>query len=537
MLRFLSIYGLASVFLRAATLVFAALVIGGIAFRFAVLRRDQDVEIRSPCNRLIALSAAALLVTQGALLAVDSAVLMGTAGLALGDVLGANFALAAAAAMIACVAVLLLVSRNGTAAQTGLALSYIVLVAAAVSTSHAASRVELRWLLSSLTTTHILAAFVWIGGLPYLLAAIARSRSEERARIWTRRFSRVAMISVACLALSGVAMAGLYIDSPRAVYGTAYGVMLAAKAALLALLLLLGRLNYGLVRRFRLGEIATRLERFAEVEIGIGITAILAAASLTSQPPAIDLRTDRVSAQEIYLRMRPAWPRLHAPSAQALSPSTREEAKQSAAIRSFIPGASILHPNTAGDIAWSEYNHHWVGLLLLVMGLLAVVARNGKAQVQCLRHWPLVFLAVAFFILLRADPESWPFGPDGFWESFDDPESTVHRAAAVLVGAFAVFEWRVQTGHARAPLAQYVFPAACTIGGAMLLTHSHALGNIKEELLAELSHVPLALLGVVAGWSRWLELRLSPEDRRIPAAIWPACFVAIGLLLLDYREA
>src|SRR5262249_21922438 len=195
-------------------------------------------DMRGPGSGRMALSAAAVMVPQGAVVAVDSAVWMEPAGRALGDVLGANFALAAVAAMIACVAVLLLVHRNGKAVRTGLALSCVVLVAAAVATSHAASRVELRWLLSSLTTTHILAAFVWIGGLPYLLAAIARSRGKERARTWTRRFSRVAMVSVAGLALSGVAMASLYIDSPRAVYGTAYGVMLAAKAALLALLLL-----------------------------------------------------------------------------------------------------------------------------------------------------------------------------------------------------------------------------------------------------------------------------------------------------------
>ena len=34
----------------------------------------------------------------------------------------------------------------------------------------------------------------------------------------------------------------------------------------------------------------------------------------------------------------------------------------------------------------------------------------------------------------------------------------------------------------------------------MLMTHSHSLGNVKEEFLAELSHIPLALLAVAAGW-------------------------------------
>jgi len=42
------------------------------------------------------------------------------------------------------------------------------------------------------------------------------------------------------------------------------------------------------------------------------------------------------------------------------------------------------------------------------------------------------------------------------------------------------------------------------------------------------------LAAIVAGWSRWLELR-SPG--RIAAWVWPACFVFIGLLLVFYREA
>jgi hypothetical protein len=40
----------------------------------------------------------------------------------------------------------------------------------------------------------------------------------------------------------------------------------------------------------------------------------------------------------------------------------------------------------------------------------------------------------------------------------------------------------------------------CAIGGALLLTHSHSLGNIKEELMAELSHSALAIFAVTAGW-------------------------------------
>jgi putative copper resistance protein D len=41
----------------------------------------------------------------------------------------------------------------------------------------------------------------------------------------------------------------------------------------------------------------------------------------------------------------------------------------------------------------------------------------------------------------------------------------------------------------------------------------------------------------VAGWSRWLELRLPGRIARVSGWIWPACFVLIGALLFFYREA
>jgi len=75
------------------------------------------------------------------------------------------------------------------------------------------------------------------------------------------------------------------------------------------------------------------------------------------------------------------------------------------------------------------------------------------------------------------------------------------------------------------------------LGGAALLTHSHAIANIKQQLLVEITHTPLALAGVAAGWARWLELRLGPPGNRIAGWVWPVCFMFVGVLLLLYREA
>jgi putative copper resistance protein D len=149
----------------------------------------------------------------------------------------------------------------------------------------------------------------------------------------------------------------------------------------------------------------------------------------------------------------------------------------------------------------------------------------------------LAFSGLAVFLLIRADPESWPLGPDGFWESFTAADVTQHRIFVLLILLFAAFEWGIQTGRLRSQTAALVFPAVCALGGALLLTHSHAISNIQEAVLAEFSHLPLALLAVVAGWSRWLELRYPGPRRGWAARVWPICFALIGVVLLLYREA
>lgn len=79
----------------------------------------------------------------------------------------------------------------------------------------------------------------------------------------------------------------------------------------------------------------------------------------------------------------------------------------------------------------------------------------------------------------------------------------------------------------------------CVIGAAILLTHDHAVADVKEELFAGMSHTPIALLGATAGWGRWLELRLPKEGReaKIAGLLWPLFLAAAGLILLNYRES
>ena len=167
-----------------------------------------------------------------------------------------------------------------------------------------------------------------------------------------------------------------------------------------------------------------------------------------------------------------------------------------------MPGSGDLPPRNAADIAWSEYNHHWSGLFVLAIGVLSLL---NAAGLRWARHWPLLFLGLAAFLFLRSDPEVWPLGEIGFFASFRDVEVLQHRVFVVLIAAFAIFEWRVRTGRAVKPWARLVFPLLCAGGGMLLLTHSHAIANVKDQLLIELTHTPLALcrhrrrMGALAG--------------------------------------
>jgi copper resistance protein D len=116
----------------------------------------------------------------------------------------------------------------------------------------------------------------------------------------------------------------------------------------------------------------------------------------------------------------------------------------------------------------------------------------------------------------------------------------------LLVVGLAVFEWRVRAGRGARPGVRLVFPILCAAGGALLLTHSHAMLGLRSEFLAEVSHAPMGILAVLMGWARWIELRLPaparpgagrPDPRSAAGWTWATSLAFIGVILLVYREA
>jgi len=521
--------GFVDVLLRGLALCGQAAAIGGVLFALIVLkpalrRRPELAPLLGRLLVLVAAGGAAVTVGQLLALTVQQIVLADGQSWPVREVLGTPYFLASAVRVLICAALVVGALRlrrrpDARGWWPAMVALTVALAASAAGINHAAARLEHGPVLLVLEAVHQYAASVWVGGLMHLATAAYGRSGDAWPALLLKRFSSMALCSVTALVAAGVGLTLYYVGGLSAFTGTAYGMMVGTKMTVLALILVLGALNFFVVRRLPSADPVSllRLRRFVEVELGLGITVLFAAASLTSLPPAVDVVNDRATLAEIAHVFTPRVPSFTSSNLEDM-PLTDREA-----------------PRTDADRQWSEYNHHYAGLFVLIMGILAILSRASWAPWA--RHWPLVFFGLAAFLLVRNDPGSWPLGPQGFWEGMLITEVLQHRIFVLLVLGFGTFEWMVRTGRIRSPRAALVFPILCSVGGALLLTHSHAALNLKAEYLVEVTHAPLGVIAMLVGWGRWLELRLPPEERALPGRIWSVGLAMVGVLLLLYRES
>jgi putative copper export protein len=121
----------------------------------------------------------------------------------------------------------------------------VSIAASFVFTGHTASSPE-RWILGPVLVLHLLVIEFWFGALLPLIA-IARYESAEGAAHLVQRFSYFATILVPMVLVAGIVMTTGLLPNAAAL-ATGYGLALAGKAAVFALLMLLAALN-----KWRLG--------------------------------------------------------------------------------------------------------------------------------------------------------------------------------------------------------------------------------------------------------------------------------------------
>lgn len=153
-------------------------------------------------------------------------------------------------------------------------------------TGHAATG-EPRWLIPAVQTVHSLAALVWIGAFVPLLWGGLRWPDVVLAQI-ARGFSRTGIGCVAALFAAGLVLTVSRVKLPGGLLQTEYGLLIAAKGAIFALMLALAADN-------RLRAVAAgrrRLVRNVAFELLLATFAVAATASLSHTPPHAHLHAE-----------------------------------------------------------------------------------------------------------------------------------------------------------------------------------------------------------------------------------------------------
>ncbi len=532
--------GFLEVFLKALVLIGLVSAVGGTAFALFVLRPVQRL---APAGRAALRNSLVLVAFGGILLVFAQLAVLLIEPWALADELGrwpisqflaTHFARAAlfhaCTSLALTIAALWLMAHRDSNFGWGILIALsVLLMGSGAWLVHAVSRLEHTAALMTATVLHQLGASLWIGGLLQLvfLWRLIRGTREEKT-LWPRivgQFSPMAMLSVSLLVATGLYLSLIYIGTPQGLVGTAYGTMVLTKVALLGFALCLGGLTFLGVRRWkREGDPNTLCQRgpaFMETEMLIGVLILLAAAALTSQPPAVDVSTQQATPLEVLQVFVPKKPLL-------IPPPYREMLSQASSSLNIFAVSGTL------DKMQSNFNHNVSGLFVILTGLCAMM--NSIVKVPLIRHWPLLFLPLSLFLLLFAEPTGWPLGTEGFWETLIVPGVLQHRLATLLVAGLALFEWRVRAGRLADTRWRFAWPLLCIVGGALLLTHSHTAFADKKAFLIEVSHNAIGFLAVVTGAARWLELRLPLPVRRVPGVLWTVCMILVGFVLLFYRE-
>jgi hypothetical protein len=195
---------------------------------------------------------------------------------------------------------------------------------------------------------------------------------------------------------------------------------------------------------------------------------------------------------------------------------------------------------SAQGIAYSEFNHRFAGLFVLLLGL----AELGHALRYPLSSWTRLVLPGAFgvigaYLLVWSDHEAWPIGSLTFVQTFSgqDAEILQHKFYGVFAATAAVSETLRRIGWARHPAWAAPLVIGSMIGGLLLFWHSH--GNHPANQAIQLHHALLGSLGVGAAVSSGMVSWTSGGSPRLGKKwdlAWAVFVILIGLQLLIYFE-
>jgi hypothetical protein len=253
----------------------------------------------------------------------------------------------------------------------------------------------------------------------------------------------------------------------------------------------------------------------------------------------LDLKTMALSLMfGLLLFANPVWPQQHDISSMDSMPGMNH-ADRTDSIDHEPPQA--LTPRWAGKHS-SEFNHHLVGFLVFLTGILVFVERPLERRWPPIRYmWPVCFVAAGLFVLIFSDLEIWPFGPQTPWYALTHSvEDLQHKIFAVILLSLGYVEFQRARGKFKALWTAIFFPVVAIAGAILLLFHVHggdmtaphamdAMENIETQ------HRWFAATGFGIAIAKGLA-EIPQKWQGIFKRAWPALLAALGILLMVYTE-
>lgn len=205
-----------------------------------------------------------------------------------------------------------------------------------------------------------------------------------------------------------------------------------------------------------------------------------------------------------------------------------------------VAGSPSGWEGSIAGIAYSEFNHHLTGMLVIIIGLSEL--RHALAT----RFWawtrfllPGALFSAGSFLLIWSDHNAWPIGSLSFMQTLfgSDQEIFQHKSYGLLSLTVGAIELLRRFGRIRHAVWVAPLPLFAIIGGLMLFAHSH--GNHPSAHQIAVEHAIMGTMAVTAGLSKLLaDWFRSPSNTgsskwELP---WAGLILLIGIQLLMYSE-
>lgn len=192
------------------------------------------------------------------------------------------------------------------------------------------------------------------------------------------------------------------------------------------------------------------------------------------------------------------------------------------------------HRRNPAELVYSQFTHRFAGAILLALAGLTVWESWRPRRFPGNAVSALLWVAFGVYLIPTSDPESWPYGPQGFSEIFSDSLVLQHKLLALVPIAIGVIV--ALRGLGRLPSRRLAQALACLAltGGLTLFFHFHD-GRIHFDAIY-LQHALMGATALGVGVALLAGTRGAVPGRWLTWA-WPAFLAIMATVLLLYRES